>query len=333
MGLRNIRSLGSAEVALVVSFLMITSSFAQSSYSKVEVPWYQQGKISGGISVSNTSAATLLPTAGQIAWVCNTGSNDAYIAFGSSAVTATSTGSSWLKASACASYDLYPFRSAPAYLAAITGSSTTNLTVETGIGSGPQQTSSGGGGGGSVTQGTSPWIESQVAGSPGTFSGSVTNPPSSITLPSSTTAYTAGQLIANNATAGSITNSSFSILNSAGGAAIPRVRLSTNDSTTTAWSGQTIQVDLWSASPTWSNGDRAAWLPATGVASHLATYSCQMSIECGDGAFAECGITVGNFTSVKLVSGTSIYWSLEAITGSGVTGAGKVFTVVPELIN
>ena len=76
--------------------------------------------------------------------------------------------------------------------------------------------------------------------------------------------YTAGQLIANNATAGSITVPSFAIATSAGAAAIPRLRLSVNDTTSTSWGTVQIQVDLWSAAPTWTNGDHAAWLPATG---------------------------------------------------------------------
>lgn len=172
------------------------------------------------------------------------------------------------------------------------------------------------------------------AGSPSTFSGSVTNPTSTLTMTSATTAYTAGQLIASSATAGSIVVPSFAILNAAGGAAIPRVRLASNDTTSTAWVGVTIQVDLWSAAPTWTNGDRAAWLPATGSASHLASYSCTMPTPVwGDGLATECLISVNNFAAVKLASGTTIYWSLKAVGASGVTGASKTFTLTAELVN
>lgn len=164
-------------------------------------------------------------------------------------------------------------------------------------------------------------------------SGAITNPTSTLTLPSTTTAYTAGQLIANSATAGSVVVPSFAIANSAGGAIIPRLRLSTNDATSTAWGAQTIQVDLWSAAPTFTNGDRGTWSPATGAAGHLATYSCVMSAEYGDGAWASCSLNVGNALSVKLASGTAVYWTLDALTGSGVTGASKVFTLVAEVLN
>lgn len=160
-----------------------------------------------------------------------------------------------------------------------------------------------------------------------------TNPTSVLTLPSTTSAYSIGQLIANSATAGSVVVPSFLISNNAGAAAISRLRLSTNNSTSTAWGGVTVQVDLWTAAPTWTNGDRGTWSPATGTANHLATFSCVMSAEYGDGAFAECAPSVGTFALPKLPSGASVYWSLMAKTASGVTGASKAFTLTAELVN
>jgi hypothetical protein len=166
------------------------------------------------------------------------------------------------------------------------------------------------------------------------LTGSITNPSSTLTMTSATTAYTAGQLIATSATAGSIVNPSFAIANSAGGAAIPRVRLSSNDTTSTAWPGVSIQVDLWTATPTWTNGDRGTWLPATGAASHLGSYSCTMNTPVwGDGYAAECAPAVGTYSGVKLASGASVFWSLKAVGASGVTGASKVWTLIPELVN
>lgn len=154
-----------------------------------------------------------------------------------------------------------------------------------------------------------------------------------LTLPSTTTAYSANQLIANNATATSIIVPAFTIAGSPQGVAIPRVRLSTNDSTSTAWGGQTIQVDLWSVAPTWNNGDRGTWSVLTGTGHHLASYTCVMSSEQSDGAFAECSIASGEGTfAFPSLPGTSVYWTLEAITGSGVTGASKVFTLYPEVM-
>lgn len=163
--------------------------------------------------------------------------------------------------------------------------------------------------------------------------GAATNPTSTLTLPAATTAYTAGNLIASNATAGSVVVPSFAISNTAGAAIISRLRLSTNDTTSTAWGAQTITVDLWTAAPTFTNGDRGAYSPATGTGSHLGSYSCAMSAVYGDGVYAECAPAVGNFSLVKLASGTSVYWTLTATTGSGVTGASKVFTLTAEILN
>lgn len=148
---------------LALCAALLAPAWAQNNatYAKVEPSWFQQGKISGGVSVTNASAATALPAAGFVAWICNTGATDAYLAFDGSGVVATVTGSSWLKAGTCGNYDLFPpFNTSKAgFVAAITPSSTTTLTVETGLGSGPQQLASSGGGGGSVTQGTSPWVD------------------------------------------------------------------------------------------------------------------------------------------------------------------------------
>lgn len=154
---------------------------------------------------------------------------------------------------------------------------------------------------------------------------------SSLALTAGTAPYSAGQLIANSSSALSVTNPFFIL--PPGGAAISGLRLSTNDETSTAWGGQTIQVDLWSASPTWQNGDRGAWFPATGTAAHLGSFTCNMSAEYGDGAYAECAPNVGNFGLAKLPGATQIYWSLEAVTGSGATGAARIFTLTAELLN
>lgn len=307
--------------ALVAAFFMSAPALAQAPQAPlVAQAWLPAGNISGGVSVTSSTSNTALPAAGDVAWVCNTGSIDAYLAFGGSSVVATTAGSSLLKSQTCAPYaKRINSGTLATFIAAITASSTTTLSVETGIGTPPASVGN---------------VANQTPGSAGTFSGSVTNPTSTLTMTSATTAYSAGQFIANSATAGSVVNPSFAILNAAGGAAIPRVRLASNDTTSTAWVGVTIQVDLWSAAPTWTNGDRAAWLPATGSASHLASYSCTMPTPVwGDGLATECLISVNNFAAIKLASGTTVYWSLKAVGASGVTGASKVFTLTAELVN
>ena len=114
------------------------------------------------------------------------------------------------------------------------------------------------------------------------------------------------------------------------------MRLTTNDATSTAWGAQTIQIDLWSAAPTFATtGDRGAFNTdfATGSAGHLGAFTCVMSAELADGAYSECYPTIGNYALPKLASGTSIFWTAQAVTGSGTTGASKVFTLTAEMSN
>ncbi len=164
-----------ASAAIALSLTGAAFGQASSTYGKVEQPWYQQGKLASGISPTTTSSATLLPPLGLVAWICNTGAVDAYLNFGTAnTVAATVAAGSLLKAGTCASYDLFPYFNPTrnGYVAAITGSSTTTLAVETGIGSGPSQAGVGSTISGTViaTQGTTPWLVAGqgTAGSPGT---------------------------------------------------------------------------------------------------------------------------------------------------------------------
>ena len=154
---------------------------------------------------------------------------------------------------------------------------------------------------------------------------------STLTLTSSTSAYSAGQLIANSATAGSVSVPSVFLPQGAKAALIPRLRVSINDATSTAWGGVAIQIDLWSAAPTFANGDRGAFLPATGAASHLGAYSCTMSAEYGDGVYAECAPNAGA-VAATYVSASAIYWTAQTLSASGVTGASKTMTLTAEAI-
>ena len=165
-----------------------------------------------------------------------------------------------------------------------------------------------------------------------TFSGAA-NPQSTLQMTSATTQYTAGWLVASNATAGSVVVPSFTIGNVQGAALIPRVRLYSSDTANT-WGAQTLTVDLWTAAPTFTNGDRGAYSPATGTANHLGSYSCIMSAVYGDGSYAECAAAVGNFSLAKLAAGQQIWWSLTATSGSTTTTtASKTFVLTAEVLN
>ncbi len=185
--------------------------------------------------------------------------------------------------------------------------------------------------GGTVNQGagaaaSAPWpVNANVTGN-------ATNPASTLTLTATTTAYSAGQLIANNATGASVTVPSFTIANNGGAAWLQRLRLVSNDTTSTAWPSVIVYVDLWSAAPTFTNGDRTAYSP-TGAANWLATFVCTFSATIyADGIPATCVPLGGQGMLIKL-SGQTLYWTAYAFTASGVTGASKTLTLTPELYN
>jgi hypothetical protein len=160
---------------------------------------------------------------------------------------------------------------------------------------------------------------------------------STLTLPASTAAYTAGNLIASSATAGSVVVPSFTLPQGPMPWQITRLRLDTNDPTSTAWPAKIVLVDLWKpsalgAAPTFNNGDRAAFSVLVGTAQHLGQFSCTFSAEYSDGAYAECAPAVGSNVSIYAAPGSKIFWTAQAGTGgSGVTGASGVFTLTAEV--
>jgi len=106
--------------------------------------WTSYGRGSN-ITFSTTSAATLLPTTGLIARICNLGTvtvDDAYIAFGTvNTISVTAANGSWLKGGTCGNYNLQPFAATHyTYIAALCVGTCTcsspacQLYVETGIG-------------------------------------------------------------------------------------------------------------------------------------------------------------------------------------------------------
>lgn len=124
-------------LALALAAALAWPAAAQQAPAKVNQPWFMQGRLTSAVSVTTSSAATALPSAGFVAWATNTGSNDAYYALGTSnsVSTTTSTGA-YLKAGACLSIDLYPLGAAApySYIALIGSGGSTTVTIETGTG-------------------------------------------------------------------------------------------------------------------------------------------------------------------------------------------------------
>jgi hypothetical protein len=160
--------------------------------------------------------------------------------------------------------------------------------------------------------------------------GAITNPTSTLTRPANTTAYAANQLIASSTTAASVVVPSFAIAISAGGAINARLRLRTN--AMSGWGGVNLSINLWSAAPTYTNGDGGAYAPATGSAAWLANFLIPSLQQVGDGAIGSGSLTSANEMAIKLGSGTLIFWDLQ-ILSAATPVSGQTFTLTAEVLN
>lgn len=163
-----------------------------------------------------------------------------------------------------------------------------------------------------------------------TFSGYVANPTSGVlTRPADTNAYAANDLIASSTTAGSVVVPTVTIARVAGGSGtIPKLTLFSNH--TTGLSGISVAVRLWRAAPTYTNGDNGAYAVATGAANFIAKFTGTFE-QFGDGAVAVLEPSVGAVVALKLASGLTVAWDLQALAGF-TPQSGKTFTLVPQVL-
>ena len=148
-------------------------------------------------------------------------------------------------------------------------------------------------------------------------------PAATLTRPANTTAYAAGTLVASSTTAGSVVVPSFTVPTDA--PVISALRLSTN--VTTGWSGVAITITLWSAAPTYSNGDGGVYAVATGMSHFLGQYQVSL-IQGGDGAAGRAGVMAGPGLVLPL-SVTTVYWDME-IFNAATPISGQTFTLTAE---
>lgn len=145
------------------------------------------------------------------------------------------------------------------------------------------------------------------------------------TRPANTTAYASGDLVADNATAGSVTPMSFEIgrTGTAGGM-IRRARLLKSG---TGVTNALFRLHLYSASPTVANGDNGAW-SSNKAADYLGSIDVSVDKAFTDGAAGNGQPGVGseiNFTD------QTVYGLLEA-RGAYTPASAEVFTVDLEVI-
>ena len=146
------------------------------------------------------------------------------------------------------------------------------------------------------------------------------------TRPADTTAYSVGDLVANNVTAGSVAAMQFTVTDdSAGAFIITKGRLK---KTGTSAANAFFDLHLYSSSPTPSNGDNGAWL-TNNSANYLGKISFGQMTVFTDGCSANGTPAVGSQIAHKLSSGQIIYGLLEA-RGAYTPASAEQFTLVLE---
>lgn len=154
----------------------------------------------------------------------------------------------------------------------------------------------------------------------------ILTPSGSFNRPADTTAYAAGDLVANSTTAGSVTPVGLVAARVAlGGLSIRRMRLRKS---TTSLTNASFRVHAYSVQPTVSNGDNGAWL--TPMSGYLGAFDVTMDKAHSDGASGQGVPMVGSEVSAKLASGQTVYFLVEA-RAAYTPGSGETFTVEGEV--
>ena len=138
----------------------------------------------------------------------------------------------------------------------------------------------------------------------------------------------APQLVASSATAASVVVPSFN-LPEASGAVIPQITLSTD--ATSGWGGTVLLVTLWTAAPTYTNGDGGTYAVATGSAGQRQQFTVVLQ-QMADGAVGQGAALVGSSPFIVPAAGTSIYWDIQ-IENSATPIVGQTFTLTPQIWN
>lgn len=98
-----------------------------------------------------------------------------------------------------------------------------------------------------------------------------------------------------------------------------------------SWDGSILSVNLWSAAPTYIGGDARLYAPASGVGNWLANFLVLM-VQFGDGATGGGTLIGAGQTSLKLASGTAVYWDVRGLSYVQ-PNASQTFTLTAECVN
>jgi hypothetical protein len=157
----------------------------------------------------------------------------------------------------------------------------------------------------------------------------VGNISASFTRPANTTAYAAGQLVANSVTAGSVVPMAFKLDNSfpMGQFRLTRARLYKNGAVIT---NATFRLHLYQALPTVTNGDGGAWL-SSGAANWLGNVDIASMLAFSDGAAGTGSCPAGSEMIIRQGQGTTVYGLLAAL-GAYTPASAEQFSAVIEVV-
>jgi hypothetical protein len=161
-------------------------------------------------------------------------------------------------------------------------------------------------------------------------SGVIAFPSANFTRPADTTAYAAGDLIANSTTAGSVVPMSFTAARYAGGSGF--IRAAKLRKSTTTLTNAFFRLHLYAADPSAAtgitNGDNGAWL--TKFADYIGMIDIIVDRAFSDAAIGRGAPSVGSELAFVPVSGQTVYGLLEA-RAAYAPGNAEVFTVTLDV--
>lgn len=155
----------------------------------------------------------------------------------------------------------------------------------------------------------------------------------SFTRPADTTAYAAGDLVANSTTAGSVVPLSFAgaVRTTGDCVRIERVRI---EKSGTSLTNASFRLHLFEASPTPTVGDNGVYnnagvLATNNILNHAGTFPVTMIWSGSDGAMGIGVPTTGNGATIRPATGTTLFGLLE-VTAAYTPASGEIFYVVLE---
>ena len=157
----------------------------------------------------------------------------------------------------------------------------------------------------------------------------INNPSASFIRPGNTTAYSAGQLIANSVTAGSVVPMRFDLGNSFPQGQFRMTRARLVKTGTTAITSNGIRIHLYQgAAPVCTNGDGGAWL-TTSAAGWIGNIDVTSMLAFSDGAAGTGSCPAGSEILLRATAAGPIYALLMAL-GNYTPANAETFTLTLE---